>query len=136
MLVDGDGVIYESAVINEYLDEKYPATRLMPADELRRAKTRIWVDFFNSCIHPAAQDLRHDKEPERARERMRKHLETLDQEMAGKQFILGEYSLADITFIPFYTRRQRYGVTIDESLPNLKRWGEDLIARPAVAATL
>ena len=67
---------------------------------------------------------------------MQKHLQTLDREMAGRQFFAGDYSLADITFIPFYTRRQRYGATIDESLPNLKRWWEDLIARPAVASTL
>jgi glutathione S-transferase len=60
----------------------------------------------------------------------------LNQEMSGKRFIVGDFSLADVTFIPFYTRRQRYGVTIDESLPNLKRWGEELVARRAVAATL
>jgi glutathione S-transferase len=128
VLVDGEGVIYESAILNEYLDEKYPTTRLMPDDRLLRAKARIWIDFFNSRIHPAAHDIAHDKEPEKAKERMRKHLETLD--------IVGDYSLADVTFIPFYTRRQRYGVTIDDNLPNLKRWGEDLIARPAVASTL
>jgi GST-like protein len=67
---------------------------------------------------------------------MQKHLRTLDQEMNGRQYLAGDYSLADITFIPFYTRRQRYGATIDDNLPNLKRWGEDLIARPAVASTL
>jgi glutathione S-transferase len=136
VLVDGEGVIYESAILNEYLDEKYPTTRLMPDDRLLRAKARIWIDFFNSRIHPAAHDITHDKEPEKAKEQMRKHLETLDQEMAGERYIVGDYSLADVTFIPFYTRRQRYGVTIDDNLPNLKRWGEDLIARPAVASTL
>lgn len=136
VLVDNGGVIYESAIVNEYLDEKYPAIRLMPTDHLERAKVRIWIDFFNSRIHPAAHDITHDKEPEKAKIQMRKHLETLEREMSGKRFIVGEYSLADVTFIPFYTRRQRYGVTIDESLPALKHWGEDLIARPAVASTL
>lgn len=136
MLVDSQGVIYESAIVNEYLDEKYPAIRLMPAGHLLRAKARIWIDFFNSRIHPAAHDISHDKNPERAKEQMGKHLKTLDQEMSGKRFIVGDYSLADVTFIPFYTRRQRYGVTIDDDLPNLKRWGEDLIARPAVVSTL
>ena len=136
MLVDGDGVIYESAIVNEYLDEKYPAIRLMPADHLRRAKARIWIDFLNSRIHPAAHDITHDKSPEKAKIEMRKHLETLDREMSGKKYIMGDYSLADVTFIPFYVRRQRYGATIDESLPNLKHWGEELMARPAVAATL
>jgi glutathione S-transferase len=136
VLVDGDGVVYESGIVNEYLDEKYPATRLMPEDRFRRARIRIWIDFMNSRLHPAAHDLTHNKEPETAKERMQKHLQTLDHEMEGRQYLAGDYSLADITFIPFYTRRQRYGATIDDTLPHLKRWGEDLIARPAVASTL
>lgn len=136
VLVDGAGVIYESAIINEYLEEKFSELPLLPKDQLHRARARIWIDFLNSRVHPAASDITHDKEPDRARERLTQHLSALDSEMTGKQFIVGDYSLADVTFIPFYVRRQRYGVTIDENFPNLKRWGEELIARPAVAATL
>ena len=135
VLVDGPGVIYESAIINEYLDEKFSEVPLLPKDALQRAKARIWIDFLNSRVHPAASDVTHDKDPDRARERLKQHLSTLDSEMTGKRFLAGNYSLADITFIPFYVRRQRYGVT-DEDFPNLKRWGESLIARPAVAPTL
>ena len=136
VLVDGDGVIYESAIINEYLEEKYPAVPLLPRDSLRRARVRIWIDFFNSRVHPAASDIAHDKDPESARPRLKAHLETLERAVAGNKFIAGEYSLADVTYIPFYTRRERYGISIDGDFPNLKRWGEDLISRPAVAATL
>jgi glutathione S-transferase len=136
VLVDGGGVIYESAIINEYLDEKFPEVPLLPRNALQRAKARIWIDFLNSRIHPTAGDITHDKEPDRARERLKQHLSALDSEVTGKPFIAGNYSLADITFIPFYVRRQRYGVIIDEDFPNLKRWGEALIARPAVASTL
>ena len=136
VLVDGDGVIYESAVINEYLDEKFPQPQLMPADHLQRAKVRIWIDFFNTRVHPAASDIAHNREPEKAKERMKQYLETLDREMAGKNYLVENYSLADITFIPFYTRRERYGAVIDGAYPNLKRWGEALIARPQVAPTL
>ena len=67
---------------------------------------------------------------------MQNHLRMLDDAMAGTEYIAGSYSLADVTFIPFYVRRDRYGVVIDNSLPNLKRWGEELVARPAVASTL
>jgi len=136
VLVDGDGVVYESAIINEYLDEKYPAIRLLPNDPLQRAKVRIWIDFLNSRIHPAAHDIAHDHEPDRARERLKKHLETLEREIDGRDFLVGDYSLADVTFIPFYARRQRYGVLSDGDFPNLQRWGGQLIARPAVAPTL
>ena len=136
VLVDGDGVIYESAVINEYLEEKFPQPRLMPADHLQRAKVRIWIDFFNTRVHPAASDIAHNRAPDKARERMRQSLEALNREMTGKKYLVENYSLADITFIPFYTRRERYGTVIDDTYPNLKRWGEELIARPHVAPTL
>ncbi|HEX2226141.1 MAG TPA: glutathione binding-like protein [Candidatus Binatia bacterium] len=97
---------------------------------------RVWVDFFNTRIHPTASDIQHNRNKEHAVERMATHLATLDREMLDKDFIVGDYSLADVTFIPFYTRRQRYGVSIDDKYPNLQRWGESLIARSAVAATL
>jgi glutathione S-transferase len=136
VLVDDGGVIYESAILNEYLEEKYPGMRLLPADHFKRAKVRIWIDFFNTRIHPTAGDMAHNRDAEKAAQLMKAHLETLDRELAGKKYIADDYSLADVTFIPFYTRRQRYNVTIDDNFPNVKRWGEELIARPAVAATL
>jgi glutathione S-transferase len=136
VLVDNGGVIYESAIVNEYLEEQYPATPLFPQDRVKRAQVRIWVDFFNTRIHPTAGDMRHKRDAEKASERMNAHLATLDRELAGKDFIVGGYSLADVTFVPFYTRRSTYGVTIDDRYPNVKRWGEALVARPAVVATL
>ena len=136
VLVDGGGVIYESAVINEYLDEKFPQVQLMPADLLQRAKVRIWIDFLNTRVHPAASDITHNRAPDKARQQMRQHLQALENEIASKAYLVGNYSLADITFIPFYTRRERYGVVIDNTYPNLKRWGEALIVRPQVVPTL
>lgn len=135
VLVDADGVIYESAIINEYLDETFPEFPLLPKDPVKRAKARIWVDFLNSRVHPAASDIAHERETDRARERMNQHLNALNAELAGKPFIVGQYSLADVSFIPFYVRRRRYGLTF-EDFPDLQRWGEELISRPAVARTL
>jgi glutathione S-transferase len=136
VLVDGAGVIYESAIINEYLDEKFPQLPLLPKSALQRAKARIWVDFLNSRIHPAASDITHDRDADRAQQRLQQHLNTLETELTGRNFIVGDYSLADVSFIPFYARRQRYGVTINDNYPHLKRWGEELLTRPAVASTL
>jgi glutathione S-transferase len=136
VLVDGSGVIYESAIINEYLDEKFSELPLLPKNTLQRAKARIWIDFLNSRVHPAASDITHDRDPDRARQRLQQYLSTLNSEMTGKQFIVGDYSLADVSFIPFYVRRQRYDASIDQNFPKLKRWGEELMARPAVVSTL
>jgi glutathione S-transferase len=137
VLVDGEGVVYESAVINEYLDEKFPEISLMPSEYLQRSEVRIWVDFFNTRLHPTGSDLQKDRQPEKAHERMQEHLAKIDKALAGKNFLVGDrYSLADVTFIPFYTRRERYKTAVGDHHPNVKRWAEHLIARPRVAATL
>lgn len=135
VLVDGDSVIYESAVINEYLDEKYPEVPLMPRDLADRAEVRIWIDFCNTRLQAAAGNIRHDHEVEKNRKRLAEHLETLDKRMAGRDFMVGDYSLADITYIPFFTREDHYKMSIGDDLTNLKRWRDSLLERPKVKST-
>ena len=136
VIVDGNVVVYESAIINEYLDEKYPQIPLMPKDLGLRSRARIWIDFCNTRLQAAGGDVAHGNDPEKAKEKVRQYLAILDREMANREYIAGDYSLADITFIPFFTRQQRYGVSIDDSIPHVKRWMERLLARPTVRATL
>ena len=135
VLVDGDAVIYVSAVINEYLDEKFPRTPLMPRDPVLRSQVRIWIDFCNTRLQAAAGNIRHDHDVENNRKRLAQHLATLDRRMAGRDFIVGDYSLADITYIPFFTRQDHYQASIGDDLPNLKRWRDSLLERPKVKAT-
>jgi glutathione S-transferase len=137
VLLDGDAVIYESAIINEYLDEKYPAISLMPKDPALRARARIWIDFCNNRIHAATHEIRHGGDPTKAKENLAANFLALDREMAGRDYIAGGYSIADVTFVPIFTRRERYGVPVEESLtPHLKRWMDRLLSRPAVRSTL
>ncbi len=135
VLVDGDTVIYESAVINEYLDEKFPEVSLMPRDLAKRAEVRIWIDFCNTRLQAAAGNIRHDHEVEKNKKRLREHLETLEERMAGRDYIVDDYSLADITYIPFFTREDHYRTSITEDLPNVKRWRDTLLERPKVKTT-
>lgn len=128
-------MIYESAIINEYLEEKYPQVRLMPSNPLQRARARIWIDFCNTRLQAAAGNIAHDYEVEKSKERLRGYLETLDREMGNRDYIAGEYSLADITYIPFFCRLQRYQTTIGNDLPNVKAWMMRLLDRPIVRAT-
>ncbi len=135
MLVDGDAVVYESAIINEYLKEKFPQVPLMPKDLAQKARVRIWIDFCNTRLQQAASDLWHGTEPEKAKEQLKNHLLTLDREMADRDYIVGNYSLGDLTFIPFFLRQQRYGTSIGTDTPHLKAWMDRLLARPAVRST-
>jgi len=135
VLVDGDGVIYESAIINEYLEEKYPLVPLMPKDPLERSRARIWIDYCNTRLQASAGYIAHDHEVEKSKERLRGYLENLNRGMRERQYIAGEYCLADITYIPFFCRLQRYQTTIGNDLPHVKAWMERLLERPAVRAT-
>jgi len=135
VLVDGDAVIYESAIINEYLEEKYPEVRLMPKDPFRRARARIWIDFCNTRLQYAGGNIAHDHDVEKSSADLKRHLETLNREMRDREYIVDEYSLADITYIPFFVRRERYKAVVDDSLPHLKEWMDRLLARPLVRAT-
>jgi len=135
VLVDGAAVIYESAIINEYLEEKYPEMPLMPRDPILRSRVRIWVDYANTRLQRAGGYIAHDYEVEKSKQELKQYLATLDQEMRHREYIAGDYSLADITYIPFFTRLERYQATIDDSVPNVKDWMERLLARPVVKAT-
>ena len=135
VLVDGAGVIYESAIINEYLEEKYSDTPLLPKDPLLRSRARIWIDYCNTRLQHAAGHIAHNYEVEKSKERLRGYLTTLDREMNDREFLAGEYSLADITYIPFFCRLQRYQTEIGDDLPHLKAWMARLLDRPAVRST-
>ncbi|HEY7716493.1 MAG TPA: glutathione binding-like protein [Candidatus Binatia bacterium] len=107
----------------------------MPKDLLKRARARIWIDYCNTRLQQAAGYIAHNHEVEKSKEKLRGYLGTLNQEMRNKQFLVGEYSLADITYIPFFCRLQRYQTTIGDDLPYLKAWMERLLERPVVKAT-
>ncbi len=134
VLMDGDVTVYESAIINEYLDEKFPQVPLVPKDLGQRARMRIWIDFCNTRLQQAASDFRHEHEPEKAKENLKKHLLTLDRELTDREYLVASYSLADLTYIPFFVRQPRYGYSIDDSTPHVKAWMDRLLARPALHA--
>jgi glutathione S-transferase len=54
-LVHDGRVIFESSIINEYLEERHPTPRLLPHDPLARAQTRFWVKFEDDVLHPAVK---------------------------------------------------------------------------------
>jgi glutathione S-transferase len=136
VLEDDGTVVYESAIIDEYLEEKYPAVRLMPKGLGERARVRIWVDYCNTRLQRAGGFVAHEYKVEQSKAEIVEYLKYLDSHMSGKEYIAGDYSLADITFIPFFTRLERYQATIGNDLPNVKAWMNRLLERPAVRETL
>ena len=107
----------------------------MPKDPASRSRVRIWIDYRNTRLQQAAGYVAHDYKVEPSKQRIREYLGTVDREMAARQYIAGDYSLADITYIPFFCRLERYRTTIDGSTPRVKAWMNRLLARPTVRST-
>ena len=127
-------VLPESAVINEYLEERYPEPALWPADAAERAFGRLLVFRFDQLSSPYYA-LR--REEEGARERLDAELAKLDAVLDAQPYLSGrEYGLADIAYVPWILRgRDRMGVELG-AFSALAAWLERLSERPAIAAEL
>ena len=142
-LVHDGTVVYESAVINEYLDEVFPKPRLMPADPAARAFTRIWIDYLDHQLlddyydlikarEPAAQAALKAKVEDRfrfvEREGLARH--------AGPYWLGATLGLLDLAWYPFFERmpawRHYRGLDVPAECGRLRAWLEAMAARPSV----
>jgi glutathione S-transferase len=127
-------LLAESAVIDEYLDERYPEPPLWPADPAARALGRMLVFRFDELSRPYYALRRGD---DGAGDRLDAVLTRLDAALQGQRFLSGlEFGLADIAYIPWILRaRDRMDVDL-ERFPALSEWVSRLAERPSIAAEL
>jgi len=127
-------VLPESAVINEYLEERYPEPAHWPADPGERSLGRLLVFRFDELSKPYYA-LRRGEDG--ARERLDGALAGLDALLEGRPFLSGRaYGLADIAYVPWILRtRDPLGVSL-EPFPALSDWFDRLAGRPAIAAEI
>lgn len=146
VLVEDGKVLFESCIINEYLDERYPNPPLMPKDFWARGRARILVDYALNYLHEPYWALRGEmrKPPterdtatvDKMRQRLRDLLPYLDEALDDKLYFLGEISLADIAIVPRFLRMESYGALPASSFPRLVAWLACMKARPSVKAIL
>jgi glutathione S-transferase len=147
-VLDDDGkIMFESCIINEYLDEKYPNPPLMPKDSYLRAHGRILVDYAVNYLHEPYWALRGEMMKKNEAERDQKilaetrteliaRLQYLEEALGDKPYFLGDFSLVDIDMFPRFPRMERYGVLPCPSLPKLGAWFARMKERPSVKAIL
>jgi len=137
---DGKGPlsIFESGAILQYLAEK--AGKFLPADVRGRANVMQWLFWQMGGLGPMAGQNGHfnNYAPERipyAIDRYVKETErlygVLDEQLEDREFIAGEYSIADMACYPWIVPHERHKQKIDE-FKNLKRWFTSIQQRPAV----
>jgi glutathione S-transferase len=146
VLTDDTTVLYESLIINEYLEDKYPNPPLMPKDLGRKAKARILVDYGMAHFDSPYQKLRMEltKDPKEqnqqvidsAKSDLKKLLQSFENEIGDQQYLMGDFSLVDADLIPRFTRLEGFGILPDPSLPRLGEYIERIKARPSVKAIL
>lgn len=141
-------VVYESAIINQYLDEVFPDPPLMPADAYGRAQARIWMDYCDSRYLPAARQVMTARsDPDRHREnlaaltrvmRFMEH-EGLRKLGDGPCWMGEQPTLVDFHFLPFFERFAIYeelaGAEWPADCTRLRHWYETLGQRPSFLAT-
>ena len=127
-------VLPESAVINEYLEERYPEPSLWPADPGERALARLLVFRFDELSRPYYALRRGD---DGAGAGFDSALARLNAVLDARSFLTGrEFGLADIAYVPWILRaRERMGVDLDP-FPAVEEWAERLAQRAAVADEL
>lgn len=122
----------ESAVIMEFLEERYPDPALLPPDPADRAAVRLLI-FRDDDLTDPYYALRRGEDG--AAEELDAVLGRFDTMLAGRPYLGGaEYGLADIALVPWFLRaRDMLGVDLDR-FPSLSDWLARLEERPAIAA--
>jgi GST-like protein len=147
-IVDPDGPggkpisVFESGAILQYLGRK--TGLFYPADERARVAVDEWLFWQMGNLGPMAGQAHHFRNYteeqlsypiERYTNEVNRLYGVMDKRLADHEHLAGDYSIADMACLGWVRNPERRGQDIDE-FPNLKRWLETLLARPAVERAL
>jgi glutathione S-transferase len=142
-LIDDKVIVHDSTIVGEYLEDRYPAHPLLPGDPAMKARARAFEDYADAYMAPSMYKILFQmRKPEAERDRAkieegeretRRHFEYLDRELAGRQFLAGNFGLADIAYMPHLSSYERAGYKVPDDLVDLHAWWERLKARPSYA---
>ena len=144
--LDDEGfIVYDSTVINEYLEDEYPYPPLMPEDSEGRARARLMEDFRDTRFNPPFVKLIYEmRKPEAERDantlaaataEINQCFDRIEKELQGKEYLAGTFSLADIAFMANFDLLERFQIPVDSRYANVIAWIARLKARPSFAAS-
>ncbi|MGA0909442.1 MAG: glutathione S-transferase N-terminal domain-containing protein, partial [Burkholderiaceae bacterium] len=118
VLVERDLILYESNIINEYIDERFPHPQLMPADPVQRARARLLLLNFERevFIHIDALEKQDPKKVDKARAVVRDQLSQLAPVVTKSKYMMGEdFTMIDVALAPLLWRLDHYGIEMPKA---------------------
>ena len=134
ILVERDLILYESNIINEYIDERFPHPQLMPADPVQRGRARLLLFNFERelFVHVEALEKQDAKKIDKARVLVRDRLAQLAPVVTKNKFMLGEdFSMIDVALAPLLWRLEYYGIELPKTAAPVQKYAERIFSRPA-----
>ena len=143
VVADGHS-LYESNVVNHYLDEVFESPRLLPEDPKKRAYARIWMASADDHFFPEVfvagvgceRGFSEDKISE-ALEKLKAALGALKQRLRGREYLADEFYLTDIAHAGTFVRLRELAEKCDIVLadyPNVAAWMQRIEAREGYKA--
>jgi glutathione S-transferase len=142
VLIDDEVIVYDSTIINEYLEDEYPHPQLMPSESAARARARTFEDYADNAFITAtgaimrelqrAESERDNDKLATSRQQVARMLAVIDGSLAGRSWLLGNFSLADIAFAPRAVILPALGVTLDPEWKNVAGWIQRLNQRASI----
>jgi RNA polymerase-associated protein len=137
ILVERDLILYESNIINEYIDERFPHPQLMPPDPVQRARVRLFLfnlekEIFTQVALLEGRAPQNEKALEKAKLLIRDRLTQLAPIFLKNKYWLGEdFSMLDVAIAPLLWRLDHYGIDLPKSAAPVQKYGERIFSRPA-----
>ncbi|MGC8517117.1 MAG: glutathione S-transferase N-terminal domain-containing protein [Steroidobacteraceae bacterium] len=139
-LVDRDLVLYDSRVIIEYLDERFPHPPLMPVDPVTRAQFRLALYRIERDWYSLVEQIERGEDRRQLPKLRRILLDTIVQGVELFQlkpfFLADEFSLVDATLAPVLWRLPHYQIELPPKAQPIVKYAHRIFARPAFARAL
>ena len=138
-MIDRDLVLYESLIINEYLDERLPHPPLMPVDPVSRGKARLMLMRFDRDWYSLISEIEgpDKKNAQRARNIIRDGLTVISPLFKDQAYILGEeFSLVDCSLAALLWRLPMYGIELPRQARPILDYAERLFERKSFKLSL
>ncbi len=137
--VDRNLVLYESRVIMEYLDERFPHPPLMPVDPVIRAKTRMVLHYIEKDLYGLLDDLKSsgEKKSSAAKAKLEENLMFSLNFLQGSKFFLNDdFSIIDCSIAPILWRLPEYGIELPKSGKPILKYADRIFERASFTDNL